>query len=60
MLIDLRYLFEDDYHFTFMDLIKEARAEGLKKENWKTEWIRGHISLFVRDSRGLLTQFGRV
>ena len=43
-----------------LDLIKEAQVKGLKKENWKTERIRGHIPLFVRDSQGLLTRCGRV
>ena len=43
-----------------MDLIKEAQVEGLEKENWKIKRIRGQIPLFVRDSRGLLTQYGRV
>ena len=43
-----------------MDIIKEAQVEGLKKENWKTEHIRGQIPLFFRDSQGLLTRCGRV
>ena len=43
-----------------MDMIKKAQIEGLKKENWKTEQIMGHILLFVRDSKGLLMQCGRV
>ena len=43
-----------------MDLIKKAQVEGLKKENWKTEWIRRQVPLFIRDNRGLLTQYGRV
>ena len=41
-----------------MDLIKNAPVEGLKKENWKIEWIRGHIPLFFRYSRGLLMKCG--
>ena len=43
-----------------LDLIKKAQVEGLKRENWKEEEIRGQISLFVRDSRGLLIQYDRV
>ena len=38
-----------------LDMIKEAQEEGLKREEWKIEWIRGKISLFDRDSHGLLT-----
>ena len=44
----------------FMDSIKEAQVEGLKKENWKTEQIRGKISFFPSDSRELSTQCGTV
>ena len=38
-----------------LDMIKEAHVEGVKKENWKIERIRGQYPLFVRDSQGLLT-----
>lgn len=34
------------------DLIKKDQVEGLKKEIWKVERIRGQIHLFVRDSHG--------
>ena len=43
-----------------LDMIKEAQVKGVKKENWKIEKIRGQYPLFVKDSRGLLTQCGRV
>ena len=36
-------------------LIREAYAEGVREENWKIERIRGEITRFVPDSRGLLT-----
>ena len=38
-----------------LDMIKEDQVEGLKRENWKLERIRGQIPLFVRDGRGVLT-----
>ena len=38
-----------------MGLIREAQTEGVRKENWKQERIRGKIDKFVTDSRGLLT-----
>ena len=44
----------------FLDLFKEDQVEGLKKEKWKVEQIRGLIPLFIRDNQGLLTQCGRV
>ena len=46
--------------FPLLDMIREAQVEGTKKENWKIEKIRGQYPLFVKDSRGLLTQCGRV
>lgn len=51
--------FKDGYYFAFVDLIKKAQVEGLKKENRKAEQIKGKIPLFVRDSRGLLIPCGR-
>ena len=41
-------------------MIKKAQVEGLKKEIWKAEPIRGHIPLFFRDGGGLLTKLVRV
>ena len=41
-----------------IDMIREAQVEGVKKENWKLEIIQGLYLLFVKDSRGLLTQCG--
>ena len=41
-------------------LIREAQTEGVRDENWKIERIRGKITRFVSDSRGLLTRCGRV
>lgn len=41
-----------------LDLIREAREEGAKKENWKQEQISGEIERFSTDSRGLLTRCG--
>ena len=43
-----------------LDMIKEAQVKRLKKENWKIEKIWGQYPLFVKDSRGLLTQCRRV
>ena len=43
-----------------MDMIMKSQVEGLTKENWKAERIRGKIPLFVRDNKGLLTLCGRV
>ena len=43
-----------------LDMIKEARVEGLKRENRKIEWIRGQIPLFVQDGQGVLTRCSRV
>ena len=43
-----------------LDLISEAQAKGVRKENWKHERIRGDIDKFVTDSRGLLTWCGWV
>ena len=39
-----------------LGLIKEAHVEGLKRENWKEEMIRGQLPLFSRDTQGLLNQ----
>lgn len=39
-----------------LDLIKKAQVERLEKENYKEERIRDQITLFFRDSHGLLTQ----
>ena len=50
----------DDGGLSLLDMIKKAQVEGLKRENWKLERIRGQIPLFVWDGRGLLTQCGRV
>ena len=38
-----------------VNLIGEARVEGVRQGNWKLERIRGEITRFVQDSRGLLT-----
>ena len=43
-----------------MYVITDAQVQGLKKENWKIKRIKVKIPLFVRNSRGLLTQCGRV
>ena len=43
-----------------LDMIRGAQVDGAKKENWKSEKIRGQYPLFVKDSRGLLTQCERV
>ena len=43
-----------------LDMMKKDWVEGLKKEIWKVEQTRGHISLFLKDSWGLLTLCGRV
>ena len=43
-----------------LDLIVEAQAERVKKENWKHERIRGEIARFSTEIRGLLTWCDRV
>ena len=42
----------------FLELIRKALVDGLKKENWRVVRIRGQIP-FVNDSKGLLTYCGR-
>lgn len=37
-----------------LELIKKPQVEGLEKENWKKERIRGQILLFVRVVVGYL------
>ena len=39
-------------------LIKEAQSERVREENWKIQRIRGEITRFVPDRRGLLTRYG--
>ena len=41
-----------------LGLIREAWAEGVQKEKWKQERIRGEIDRFVRECLGLLTRCG--
>ena len=43
-----------------LDLIRGVHVEGVKKDNWKDERIRGEINRFVTSSRGLLTLCGKV
>ena len=43
-----------------LEMIKDAKVEGVKKDNWKVERIRVSYPLFLKDSCGLLTQCGRV
>ena len=45
---------------SLLRLIREARVEGVREENWKIERIRGEITKFILDSHGLLTRCGRV
>ena len=45
---------------SLVSLIREARVEGTRQENWKLERIRGENTHFVQDSWGLLTRCGRV
>lgn len=45
---------------TLLDMIREAHAEGVKKENWKQERIIREIDKFTTDNLGLLTRYGRV
>ena len=33
-----------------LDMMKKDRLEGLKKENWKAEWIRGPIPFFLSET----------
>ena len=43
-----------------LELIREAKTEGVKKENWKQERLTGEVDKFATDSRGLLTRYGRI
>ncbi|KAL7598665.1 hypothetical protein Lser_V15G26501 [Lactuca serriola] len=43
-----------------LNLIKKSQVEGLKREYWKEESIMDKISLFVRNSHGLLTRCDNV
>ena len=43
---------------SLLGLIREAQVEGVRKENWKQEKIKGEIATFFMDSRGLLTRCG--
>ena len=43
-----------------LDLIRKAKDERCKKENWKQERIRGEIDRFSIDIHGLLTWCSRV
>ena len=51
-------MFEDGYSYSTVIYDQDgssSQVEWLKRENWKNERIRGQTSLFVQDSRGLLT-----
>ncbi|KAJ9553073.1 hypothetical protein OSB04_017118 [Centaurea solstitialis] len=45
---------------SFVDLVLRAQEEASREENQNGEPIRGQMAALVRDSRGLLTRFGRV
>ncbi|KAJ9544243.1 hypothetical protein OSB04_023950 [Centaurea solstitialis] len=45
---------------SFLDLVLRAQEEASREENQNGERIRGQMAALVRDSRGLLTRFGRV
>ncbi|KAJ9546732.1 hypothetical protein OSB04_019275 [Centaurea solstitialis] len=45
---------------SFVDVVKRAQEEASREENQNGERIRGQLSALVRDSRGLLTRYGRV
>ncbi|KAL4555554.1 hypothetical protein LXL04_038176 [Taraxacum kok-saghyz] len=43
-----------------IEMISKAQGVAILDENAKRERVAGDISIFVRDSRGLLTRYGRV
>ncbi|KAJ9547279.1 hypothetical protein OSB04_019822 [Centaurea solstitialis] len=45
---------------SFLDLVLRAQEEASREENQNGERIRGQMAALVRDSRGLLTRYGRV
>ncbi|KAJ9549517.1 hypothetical protein OSB04_022060 [Centaurea solstitialis] len=45
---------------SFVDLVLRAQEEASREENQNRERIRGQMAALVRDSRGLLTRYGRV
>ncbi|KAJ9552821.1 LOW QUALITY PROTEIN: hypothetical protein OSB04_016866 [Centaurea solstitialis] len=45
---------------SFVDVVRRAQEEASREENQNGERIRGQMSALVRDSRGLLTRYGRV
>ncbi|KAJ9545764.1 hypothetical protein OSB04_025471 [Centaurea solstitialis] len=45
---------------SFVDMVLRAQEEASLEENQNGERIRGQLAALVRDSRGLLTRFGRV
>ncbi|KAJ9567489.1 hypothetical protein OSB04_003455 [Centaurea solstitialis] len=45
---------------SFVDLVLRAQEEASREENQNGERIRGQMAALVRDSRGLLTRYGRV
>ena len=44
----------------FLEKVKQAQIEALEEGNQNRERIRGQVSALTKDSRGLLTRFGRV
>ncbi|KAJ9545620.1 hypothetical protein OSB04_025327 [Centaurea solstitialis] len=49
-----------DVTTSFVDVVRRAQEEASREENQNGERIRGQMSALVRDSRGLLTRYGRV
>ncbi|KAJ9556692.1 hypothetical protein OSB04_011306 [Centaurea solstitialis] len=45
---------------SFVDVVRRAQEEASREENQNGERIRGQLSALIRDSRGLLTRYGRV
>ncbi|KAJ9542679.1 LOW QUALITY PROTEIN: hypothetical protein OSB04_029185 [Centaurea solstitialis] len=45
---------------SFVDVVWRAQEEASREANQNGERIRGQLSALVRDSRGLLTRYGRV
>ncbi|KAJ9564648.1 hypothetical protein OSB04_000614 [Centaurea solstitialis] len=45
---------------SFVDVVRRAQEEASREENQNGERIRGQLSALDRDSRGLLTRYGRV
>ncbi|KAI3522357.1 hypothetical protein L1887_00076 [Cichorium endivia] len=43
-----------------LEMIREAQEKAVKPENQKSERIKGQVSNMVKDSRDLMTRYGRI